>query len=60
MHNDSPIDGLDVQILNSVAGSPDDRTFQAAVLLRQRETQFWMSEYGAEPFRQPIRRSGLS
>ena len=39
MHNDSPINGLDAQVPNAAAGSPGDRTFQAAVLFSQSETQ---------------------
>ena len=56
MHNDSPVNGLDAQVPDAAAGSPGDRTFQAAVLFGQSETQFWMSEYAAEPSRQPIGR----
>ena len=50
MHNDSPVNGLDTQVPDAAAGSPGDRTFQAAVLFRQSETQFWMSEYACGAF----------
>ncbi len=60
MHNDSPVNGLDAQVPDAAAGSPRNRTFQAAVLFTQSESQLWMSEYGAEPSRQPTRRNGLS
>ena len=56
MHNDSPVNGLDAQVPDAAAGSSGDRTFQAAVLFRQSETQLWMSEYAAEPSRQPLSR----
>ena len=56
MHNNAPVNNLDTQVLDAIAGSIRNRRFQATGLFRHRETQSGMVEHVAEPLCQPIRR----